>query len=406
MENRKPKFFYGYIIVLVAFLIILVAEGTFYSFGVFFEPLSTDFGWTRAMTSGAFSLSMLIYGLLGIITGRLTDRFGPRIIITVCGFLFGLGYLLMSQINAIWQFYLFYGVIMAIGLSGAYVPLLATVSRWFVERRGMMTGIVLAGIGAGTMIMPPLATWFISSYGWRASYIIIGIIALVLIISAAQFLRRDPGQIGQLPYGAGEVNEQESDWEGRGFYLREAMYTRQFWILFIAAFCFAFLIFTIIVHIVPHAIGLGISAASAANVLAIMGMLSIGGRVIMGGAGDRIGYKQALIICLGLMSVALFWLIIAKELWMLYLLAAIFGFTSGGSEALFIPMMAKLFGLRSLGVIFGVNAFGFMIGGAIGPVLAGHIFDITGSYQLAFLVGAVVGIIGLIVLLFLKLTRG
>jgi len=401
-ENKKPKFFYGYIIVLVGFIILVVMEGTFVSFGVFFESLLTEFGWTRAMTSGAFSLSMILIGLLMVVTGRLTDKFGPRIITTVGGISLGLGYLLMSQVSAIWQLYLFYGVMIAVGLSGGYIPLVATVSRWFVKRRGMMAGIVLAGIDAGIMIMPPLITWLISSYGWRTSYILIGSVVLVIIIAAAQFLRRDPGQIGQLPYGAGEVNEQKSDWEGRGFSLREAMCTRQFWILFTAWLCHGFLAFTIMVHIVLHAIGLGISATSAATVLSIMGMLSIGGRVMLGGAGDRIGYKQALIIGFGLMSVAFFELIIAKELWMLYLFTAIFGFGFGGSDTLFTPMTAKLFGLVSLGVISGALVFGFTIGGAIGPVLAGYIFDVTGSYQLAFLICIAVSIIGIILVLLLK----
>jgi len=224
----------------------------------------------------------------------------------------------------------------------------------------------------------------------------------VVIISAAQFLRREPGQIGQLPYGAGEVNEGGLDLQTRGFSHREAMYTKQLWMLFMAWFCHGFAAFAIMVHIVIHAIGLGIPATSAANVLAMIGMLSIGGRVILGGIGDRIGYKQAMMIGFGLMSVALFWLIIAKELWMLYLFAAIFGFGYGGVDTLFTPIVAKLFGLRSFGVIFGTVVFGFAIGGAIGPVLAGHIFDITGSYQLAFLICTAVSIIGLMVLLFLK----
>jgi len=158
MENRKPKFFYGYIIVLVAFVIVLASQGTYFSFGVFFESLLTEFGWTRAMTSGAFSLSAILLGLLAIVTGRLTDKFGPVVVVVVCGFLLGLGYLLMSQISAIWQLYLFYGVMIGIGMSGGYLPLVATVSRWFVKRRGMMAGIVLTGIDVGVMIIPLLAT--------------------------------------------------------------------------------------------------------------------------------------------------------------------------------------------------------------------------------------------------------
>ncbi|GAH62425.1 unnamed protein product, partial [marine sediment metagenome] len=141
LTDKKPGFFYGYIIVLAAFGIQMVAWGMFNSYGVFFKPLTTEFGWTRAMTSSAVSLAMLVYGLLGIAMGRLTDRFGSRMIMVVCGFFLGLGYLLMSQVNTTWQLYLFYGLMVGIGVSALDVSLLSTVARWFVKKRGMMTGI-------------------------------------------------------------------------------------------------------------------------------------------------------------------------------------------------------------------------------------------------------------------------
>ena len=134
--RTEPGFFYGYIVVVAALSIMVAIWGTYYSFGVFFKPMLTEFGWSSAMTSGALSLSMIFYGLLGIVMGGLTDRFGPRIVMTFCGFLMGLGYLLMSQISAAWQLYLFYVVILGTGLSGAFVPLTSTVGRWFVKNRG------------------------------------------------------------------------------------------------------------------------------------------------------------------------------------------------------------------------------------------------------------------------------
>ena len=217
VENVKPKFFYGYIVVAVAVGIMMLAWGANRTFGVFLEPLINEFSWTRAGVSGAFTLCMLITGLLGIVAGRLNDRFGPRLVMTACGFFVGLGYLLMSQISTIWQLYLFYGVIIAMGTSGGYVPLVSTVARWFVKRRGLVTGIVISGIGLGTMVVPPIAAQLISSYGWRTSYIIVGIAALVLIILAAQFLKRDPSQVGQLPYGG--VKQESLDLGAKEFSL-------------------------------------------------------------------------------------------------------------------------------------------------------------------------------------------
>ena len=404
-ENKKPKFFYGYFVVLAAFLTLAVMAGTMYSFGVFFKPLLTEFGWTRAMTSGAFSLYMLLHGLFYIFTGRLNDRFGPRIVVTACGLFFGLGYLLMSQMSAIWHLYLFYGVIIAIGGSGGFVPLVSTVARWFVKRRGLMTGITVSGVGAGTMIVPPITSRLIATYDWRISYTIVGIIASVLIVLAAQFLRRDPSQVGQVPYGEEEVKAENLDTKAGGFSLREALRTSQFWLLCAMFACFGFFLQVIMVHIVPHATDLGISAISAANVLAIIGGTSIAGKIITGGAGDRIGNKTVIIICFVLLSVILFWLRLAEMVWMLYLFAVVFGFAYGGVISLQSPLIAELFGLRSHGVIFGVIFFGGTIGGAIGPILAGHIFDITSSYQLAFLICGAIAITAIILTSLLRPTR-
>ncbi len=401
-ESKQPRFFYGYVIVLAGFIIQCLTWGIFHSFAVFFEPLLIEFGWTRATTSAAYSLSLLLFGLLGIPMGRLNDRFGPRMIMIVSGLLLGLGYFLMSQVGSIWQLYLFFGVMIGIGMSGTVVPLLSTVARWFVRRRGMMTGIIISGLGLGTLIIPPAVRWLISAYGWRTSYMFVGIVALVLITLAGYLLRRDPAQMGQSPYGENEVKEAAINLETRGFSLREAMHTRQFWMLcgmfLIAGYC----LHTIIVHIVIHATGLGISAASAANILAVYGGVSIFGKIIMGSSGDRIGNRLTLIISFILVAIILFWLIPAKEAWMLYLLVAIFGFSFSGLDTLMSPIVAELFGLTSHGVIFGVIIFSIAIGGAIGPVLAGHIFDITSSYQLAFLTCAGAAIMGTMMTLLLK----
>jgi len=401
-KNGAPKFFYGYIVVLAGFFIQVVGWGLYSTFGIFFNPLLIEFGWTRAMISGAFSLCFLILGFISIIVGGLNDRFGPRMIMVVCGFFVGLGYLLMSQLNTIWQLYLFYGVIVGIGMSGMDVLSLSTIARWFVRRRGMMSGIVKAGAGIGILIMPPIANWFISSYGWRTSYFIIGIIALVFIILVAQFLRRDPAQMGQLPDGEEEVNIGCLNSVDGGFSLQEAIHARQFWVLCVIFFLVTFCAEAIMVHIVPHATDLEISAASAANILAVIGGVSIVGRFIMGSAGDRAGNRLAIIVCFLILLVSLLWMLVAKELWMLYLFACIYGFAHGGFFALISPSVAEFFGLSSHGVILGAVFCPTTIGGAIGPVLAGHIFDVTSSYQLAFLVFTVACIVGFILTLFLK----
>jgi len=394
--NMKPKFFYGYVVVALAFLIMAIMGGTIYTFGIFFKPLAGDFGWSSAATSGAFSLQMVIHGLFYIVTGRLNDRFGPRLVVSACCLLLGAGYLLMSQISDIWQLYLFYGVVIGIGMSGAFVPLGSTVARWFVKRKGAMIGIAVAGISAGTMIMPPVASWLISSYGWRTSYAVMGLMVLVITISIAQFLRRDPTQMRLLPYGQSEVQGGNPNVEVSGFSLQEAMHTRQFWLLCVAFLSFGVSQTAIMVHIVPHATELGISATAAASIFTAIGGLGIVGRIVMGGTSDRIGCRAALVICFVLLTVTLAWLLVAKELWMLYLFAAVFGFGYGGTSALISPTVAEFFGLRSHGVILGVTTFVTTAGCAVGAVMAGSVFDTTGSYQVAFLICVALSIIGII----------
>ncbi len=400
-KNTKPKFFYGYVIVLAAFFSMVVMLGTFYSFGIFFPSLLREFGWTRAATAGAYSLCYIFQGAVGVVMGRLNDKFGPRLVMTVSGATLGLGYLLMSQISAIWQLYLVYGVVVGIGVSG-FVPLLSTVARWFVKLRGVMTGIVAAGIGVGTMIIPPVARWLISIYGWRTSYIIFGIIALVFIILAAQFLKRDPGQIGQLAYGQDELEEKDLDLQAKGLTLREAIRTGQFWMVSIIYFAFLFSLQSTIVHIPSHALELGVSAATAASIIAIIGGLSIIGKVLMGSASDRIGNRLALIIGLILLAISFLWLVVAEEVQMLYLFAVIFGFAYGSVAALESPLVAWLFGLGSHGMLLGVSNFIGTIGGSVGPFLFGRIFDIFGSYQIAFIVCVALGVAAVILALLIR----
>ncbi|MFC2046947.1 MFS transporter [Chloroflexota bacterium] len=401
IRRKKNKIFYGYIVVLAGFFIIMIAYGTLYSFGVFFKPMLTEFGWTRAMTSSAYSMSYLLFGLLSILMGRLNDRFGPRLIVTTSGLFLGLGYLLMSQISSVWQLYLFYGVFVSIGMSSA-VPLTSVVARWFVKRRGLMSGIVLSGVGAGTVIMPPVSSQLIASYSWRTSYLIIGIVALVLTVSLAQLLRSDPNQVRQLPDGAEEVELESLDLGVQGFSTQETIRTKQFWIISAVFFFAIFCQQTMMVHIVPYATDIGISEVSAASIVSIIGGLSIAGRIGMGSAGDRIGNKPSLVIVLVLVSVALFWLQLARELWMLYLFAVLFGFGYGGAVALQTLLVAGLFGLRSHGTILGMIVFAVTLGGAIGSLIAGWIFDMTGSYHLSFLLCAVLSTIALAVASLLK----
>ena len=403
-ENKKPRLFHGYIITGICSLIMMVGIVAQSSYGVFFKPLLLEFGWTRAMTSGAFSLSLLIQGILSIFAGRLTDRFGPRLVITAAGFLVGLSLLLMPQISTGWQLYLFFGILGGISQGCIWVPILSTVARWFTRRRGLMVGIVSAGLGGGQVVAPHLANQLNINYGWRTSYVILGIISLVAIVVAAQFLRRDPSQLGQLPDGADREKHDGLDLEPTGLSLREAIHTRQMWMLIVAYFCIGFFTVATSLHIVPHATDLGISAVSAAAILSTIGGVSIVGRIGMGIAADRIGSKWVLTIGFILSTATLLWLVFIKELGIFYVFAVVFGFTRGGIMMLQSPILAESFGLKAHGAILGAIIFGTSLGGTVGPLLTGYMFDVTGSYQLAFLVFAILSLTSLILAILLKPT--
>ncbi len=401
VEYRQRKYFYGYIIVGATFTISLLMWGTYRTFGLFLTPLSGEFGWSSTMTSGAFSFAYFLFGFLAIISGRLADKLGPRAVLVACGLFLGFGYLLMSQVNSIWQLYLFYGVAVGIGNSGD-IPALATLARWFVKKRGMVTGITKAGAGLGMVILPLLVNWLISSYGWRNAYVVLGIISMVGLVAAALFLKRDPGQIGQYPDGATEPEEAVSGVGVRQFSLRDVVGIRQFWIFSAAWFLVHFCIQIVMLHIVPHVIEQGISTTVAATILSAIGGASILGRIGMGGVSDKLGRKATFIVAMSILAAALIWVQFAQAAWMFYLFAALYGIAHGAVFTLITPLLAELFGLGSLGAIFGAATFIGTIGGAIGPVISGRLFDITGSYQQGFLLSFALSTIAIVLIFFLR----
>jgi len=266
----------------------------------------------------------------------------------------------------------------------------------------MMTGITKVGAGVGIMVVPLLANWLISSYGWRSAYTIIGTIALVVIVLMALLFKRDPSQIGEMPDGATEVDDTESNINTHQFSVKEAMATRQFWTFSAAWFSFTFCVQVVMMHIVPHITDIGISATVAATVLSVVGGFSILGRLVLPSLSDSLGTKMAYMITFSLLVVSLLWLLFAREAWMFYLFAALYRTAHGASFASFSPMVAGLFGLQSLGTPLGAIFFAGTFGSLISPLLAGQIFDIMGNYQLAFWISFTLSIVGLLLISLLR----
>ena len=398
---KKSRFFYGYIVVIACFLVMVVMHGAFNSFGVFFTPLETEFDCTRAVLSGANSVAFIVMGVSALLLGMLSDRFGPRLILTMSGILFGAGYMLMSQVNAIWQIYLFLSLA-GIGLSAADIVPLATVVRWFVRKRGAMSGIMKVGTGLGMMTVPFISSLLIDAYGWSPSYLILGITVLVAVVPLSQLVRRDPREMGLLPDGDEKTGDSKISLDEEGLSFPQALKTRQLWMVCAFYVAVVYCGMTNLTHIVPYAEGLDIPKTTAASLVSTYGAVSMSGRIVMGFLGDRLGHKRAIVICLIIAVVGMAWLQAADELWMLYLFAAVYGFSHGGFFTLISPLIAGLFGTRSQGSLLGIVIFSGTIGGSIGMTLSGYIFDVTESYTIAFIILLGLVILGLVNMLLIK----
>ncbi len=370
--EESKRSYYGWVVVGMAFIAELLAFGLAYSFGVFFKPLGSEFGWGRAATAGAFSAYAIIHTLLAPVTGRITDRFGPRVVVAVGGFCVGLAMLLTSHITAIWQLYLFYGIIFGFGVASIYAPLMATVSRWFTEKRGLAVGITAAGIGTGSLIFSPLAAWLISSYGWRMAYIVVGAICWVLFIPIVRFIKEAPKR------NVGVETEKESS---KDFTTGEALRTRAFWMLSFAWLLAALALWAIAINIVPLLTDKGVSLVTAGTVAGVIGGVSIVGRAGGGFLSDKMGRKRCLLGGLFAQLIGIILLLFCQELWMFFLFAIILGLGMGAWAGTAPSMPADLFGSKATATVFGFIVIFAGIGVGIGPFAGGHIFDVTGSYH-------------------------
>jgi MFS transporter, OFA family, oxalate/formate antiporter len=408
--STRQGFYYGWVVVACTFTVLCIAYGIQFTFGVFMPFISADTGWDRGSLSLPYSMYVFLYSALGVVSGRLTDRVGPRIVLTIGGCLLGTGVMLMSRVHALWELYIVLGLVAAAGMSAAYVPCNATVVRWFTVKRGLALSMTSSGASFGMFIFPPLATTLIAAYGWRRSYFILGLIAVVGIVSCATFVVRDPEKIGLHPDG---LPPQEPTVGGvvgdisliENWTLAEAQRTRAFWLLNLIFTLTWLVVFMPMVHIVPFAVDLGISPFLAAMTISVIGFAGFGGRLLIGPISDRLGRVPTLGLCLFLQAISFLGFTISTGLTILYPAAAVFGFSYGGVTALFPALVGDFFGRIAIGAIVG---FMFALAGspaAFGPLIAGYMYDATKSYNSAFVLSAILNLAALAILFALKKPR-
>ncbi|MEM8728988.1 MAG: MFS transporter [Pseudomonadota bacterium] len=362
--------------------------GLMFAYGLFFNPLQETFGWSRTFVSSAASLSFFMMGVLAILAGRLNDRFGPRIVMMGAGILYGVGYLLLSLVTSPWQMLVIFGLFIGVGLGAHDVVTLSTIARWFEKRRGIMSGVAKTGTALGQMAIPPLAAVLLLALGWRQSLLVLGLGAIVLLVIAALCMSRPPNAP---PRGMEGVVD--------GIEFAEARRTRAFWSLCAIQFMFFPSMMTVPTHLAVHGTDLGMSTAIAATLLSVLGASSIGGRLAVGFLADRIGSKSAFVMCFAVLLGSLIGFSFVAAHSLLYVVVAFYGFSHGGLFTVVSPLVAEYYGMQAHGAIFGTILFFGTIGGAIGPILAGRIFDVSESYQLAFMLLAALAAIGLVLVL-------
>ena len=398
--------FYGWVIVAASFAILTIAYGVQFSYGVFLPHMMADLGLSRVEATAPFSLYVLVYTVMGLVSGPATDRYGPRIVVLVGAGLLGLGYCMLATASVQWQIYLFFSLIAGIGMSAVFVPVNATVVRWFNRRRGVALGISGTGVNAALLFGPLLVAALIPAFGWRAVLLILGLASAALIAACALALVRDPELRNLVPDGAAS----ESDGNAAGIQsggevswtLREALPTAAFWIITGVYVLTWIMLFFPFVHLPIMAAERGHGATTAASLVAAMGAGGIAGRLLFGWLGDRIGRLPSLYLTL-MVQVAAFGLFaISASLVDLYFAAALFIAGSSSATSLYPAVIADHFGRGHIGAVTGVS---FAIAGAataIGPLLAGWIRDTTGSYQTAFLIGAGLNAAAVLLLVLLR----
>lgn len=383
-----------YAVVAGACLTQFMVIGLLFSYSLFFKTFEDEFGWSRTTLSAAASLSFLMMGVLATFFGHLGDRFGPRPVLATTGLLTGLGFALISQVSAPWHLFLIFGLLISVGMSTHDVITLSTVARWFKRRRGMMTGVVKTGTAVGQMLMPLAAALLIADIGWRAAAMTLGVGAAFFLLIAALLMKRPPA--------AAETSDNPDEPTGN---LRSAMGSRVFWTLCAIQFLFFPTLTTVPLHIPVHGMDLGMANTTAAALLSTAAGASAIGRLTVGGFSDRIGGKKGYLLCLTPLIVSLGSLLAFEQTWLLFTAMVIYGFAHGGLFTIVAPTLTEFFGTRAVGAIFGAVVFFGTVGGAIGPILAGRIFDLTGSYAPAFITLAAMAMLGILLTLTLPMTK-
>jgi MFS family permease len=400
----KSKFFYGWIILAIGFLVMgVMGSCVFYSFGIFLKPITADLGISRGEATVAYSIMMALQGLFSPLVAIVINKFGTRKPMTLGLTLATIGLALMSTATQLWHLYLFYGILIGAGVAlGHFLPVSTMVTFWFTRKRPLAIGILMAGVGIGTLIMAPVIARMISSLGWRTTWLVLaGIVLILAVVPSAIFARNKPEDMGLLSDGVQANMAHDSyadetvsfiavvDWE-----IKPALRTITIWMITIINSANVFCMMMMNNHQVAHLTDMGFSPVIAASTLGFLGGTSAIGRLSGGALGQRINPRYLMAIAFMLEAISLFIFLNAHTTTAVYAYVLLFGFAAGTIVVLHITMLGNYYGSKSYAFLASTVMVISTIVGASSPVLGGYIYDAVQSYKIPFTICIVASIIG------------
>ena len=413
-QPTEKRLFYGWWIVVAGSVSQAYTSGTFWQgFGAFFDPIVEQFGWGRALTAGAMSLQRTESGAVSPFIGWFIDKFGPRNVMLFGTVLTTLGFVLLSMIQELWQFYAAF-LVLTLGLSfGTFLVVTTTVANWFVENRSKALSFTMAGSGIGGVLVP-VVIWLIATADWRVALVVVGIGYLVVGVPVSFTMKSRPEDYGMLPDGRAQPDDaQPASASGRTSALSgevtvttwQALKSRVFWQLAIAMGVSGMVI-SASIHQIPAITSFGMSRGVAGFAILGVSIFSVAGRLGSGYLGDRLDKRHVIAVALLLQFIGTIAFAFSSEIWHLAIFVVTWGVGFGASIPVRFALIADLFGRRHYGSIMGTLMTTSAVFGVIAPVLVGWIFDIRGNYREPFALMAFSVLIAIPMILTLGQVRG
>ena len=389
--RRGLSCYYGWIVLAIAFMIGFFSAGINQGFGIFIKPMIDDFGWSRADISLSISIFAVMSALIPPLAGRISDRYGPRSVLTVGVALNALGMILMATANSLVEIYLFYGVL--IGAGFGFTGIAATtalLSRWFIRRRGLALSIAATGLGAGQLLLAPLTTLVIIQFSWQTAFAAVGIVSATLIPPVFFFLKkRAPEEADELVDGGVTRRERAAPGCVTNEMIRQDMNvawgSRSFWMLASGFMACGFTIFFLTAHLVPLATDAGISAQQAGIALGLTGGTSILANLGIATFTDRVSRRYILAGLYAMRGVSILMLINVSGVAMLYASALLFGFSRANAPVVSASVIDH-FGRRAVGSLVGTLFMYHQFFAAAGAFAGGLVYDTFGNYNIMLVI--------------------